>query len=235
MTPTKTQTPKTAKKPRAVKKAAVKKAAGLGTHIAPLKTTRLRESVIERNTNETQIRAHFTLEGMGRYQVSTGVRFFDHMLELFTRHGGFDLDLQARGDLDIDQHHTVEDVGIVLGECVREALGDKRGINRAGYFIMPLDEALAVAAVDLSGRPYLGFNAKFRQRLVGDMQTELVEDFFGGFANHARANIHIRLLNARSTHHAVEAIFKTFARALKMAASKDTRLAGEMPSTKGLL
>lgn len=213
--------------------------ARIGTHIAslksPLKAKLLREAMIERNTTETQIRAHLTIEGMGRYNVSTGIRFFDHMLELFTRHGGFDLDLQAKGDLDIDQHHTVEDVGIVLGECVREALGEKRGINRAGYFIMPLDEALAVAAVDLSGRPYLGFNAKFRQRLVGDMQTELVEDFFGGFVNHARANVHLRLLAARSTHHAVEALFKTFARALKMAASKDTRLASEMPSTKGLL
>jgi imidazoleglycerol-phosphate dehydratase len=200
MSPTKTPAKGAARK-SASKKAA--NATSIGTHIAPLKATRLREAVIERNTTETQIRAHFTVEGMGRYNVSTGIRFFDHMLELFTRHGGFDLDLQARGDLDIDQHHTVEDVGIVLGECVREALGDKRGINRAGYFIMPLDEALAVAAVDLSGRPYLGFNAKFRQRLVGDMQTELVEDFFGGFVNHARANVHLRLLAARSTHHAV--------------------------------
>jgi imidazoleglycerol-phosphate dehydratase len=207
----------------------------VGTRIVPVKTTRLREAIVERNTTETQIRAHLTIEGMGRYNVSTGIRFFDHMLELLTRHGGFDLDLQAHGDLDIDQHHTMEDVGIVLGECVREALGDKRGINRAGYFVMPLDEALAVAAVDLSGRPYLGFNARFRQRVVGDMQTELVEDFFGGFANHARANVHLRLLGARSTHHAVEAIFKTFARALKMAASRDTRLGNEMPSTKGLL
>jgi imidazoleglycerol-phosphate dehydratase len=231
MSPKKTAAKRTTKKPVT--------SSAIGTHIAPLKTPlktkTLREAVIERNTTETQIRAHLTIEGMGRYNVSTGVRFFDHMLELLTRHGGFDLDLQARGDLDIDQHHTVEDVGIVLGECVREALGDKRGINRAGYFIMPLDEALAVAAVDLSGRPYLGFNAKFRQRVVGDMQTELVEDFFGGFVNHARANVHLRLLGARSTHHAVEAIFKTFARALKMAASRDTRLASEMPSTKGLL
>ncbi|MSO19794.1 MAG: imidazoleglycerol-phosphate dehydratase HisB [Acidobacteria bacterium] len=218
-----------------VKKPVKTKSAAIGSRVIKQRSGKLRDAMIERNTTETQIRAHLTIEGKGRYQISTGIRFFDHMLELFARHGGFDLDLQATGDLDIDQHHTVEDVGIVLGECVREALGDKRGINRAGYFIMPLDEALAVAAVDLSGRPYLGFNAKFRQRIVGDLQTELVEDFFGGFANQARANVHLKLLGARSTHHAVEAIFKTFARALKMAASMDARLKSEMPSTKGLL
>jgi imidazoleglycerol-phosphate dehydratase len=175
------------------------------------------------------------LDGKGRYKVRTGVRFLDHMLELVTKHGGFDLELEAAGDLDVDQHHTVEDVGIVLGECVKQALGDKRGINRAGYFIMPLDETLAVAAVDLSGRPYLVCNAKFRQPKVGDLQTELVEDFFHGFATHAGANVHLKLLYGRSTHHAVEALFKTFARALKMAVSRDARMKREMPSTKGLL
>ena len=194
-----------------------------------------RTAQMERITTETQIRARLVLDGKGRYDVSTGIRFFDHMLELFAKHGGFDLELHATGDLDIDQHHTVEDVGIVLGDCILEALGDKRGINRAGYFIMPLDEALAVAAIDLSGRPYLGMEAKFRQRLVGDLQTELVEDFFGGFANHARANVHVKLLGSRSTHHAVEAMFKTFARALKMAVARDARMKREMPSTKGLL
>ena len=194
-----------------------------------------RAAAFNRQTTETRIQGRLTLEGKGRYDVHTGIRFFDHMLELFTRHGGFDLTLKADGDLDVDQHHTVEDVGIVLGECLRKALGDKRGINRAGYFIMPLDEALAVAAVDLSGRPFLGYHAKFRQRVVGDLQTELVEDFFGGFANHSLANVHLRLLGARSTHHAVEAMFKTFARALKMAVSIDARLRAEMPSTKGLL
>lgn len=196
---------------------------------------RLRRAVIERNTAETQIRARLTLEGKGRYKVRTGVRFLDHMLELFAKHGGFDLELEARGDLDVDQHHTIEDVGIVLGECFRQALGDKRGINRAGYFIMPLDETLAVAAVDLSGRPYLVCSARFRAHKVGDLQTELVEDFFQGFATHARANVHLKLLYGRSTHHAVEAIFKTFARALKMAVSCDARMKQEMPSTKGLL
>jgi imidazoleglycerol-phosphate dehydratase len=199
------------------------------------KAKRARRAVIERNTAETQIRARMALDGKGRYKVRTGVRFLDHMLELVTKHGGFDLELEAAGDLDVDQHHTVEDVGIVLGECVKQALGDKRGINRAGYFIMPLDETLAVAAVDLSGRPYLVCNAKFRQPKVGDLQTELVEDFFHGFATHAGANVHLKLLYGRSTHHAVEALFKTFARALKMAVSRDARMKREMPSTKGLL
>ena len=196
---------------------------------------RLRAARVERNTTETQIQARLTLEGKGRYNVQTGVRFLDHMLELFTKHGGFDLELRAKGDLDVDQHHTVEDVGIVLGECFREALGDKRGINRAGYFLMPLDETLAVAAVDLSGRPYLVCDARFRRRLVGDLQTELVEDFFQGFAVHAKANVHLKLLYGRSTHHAVEALFKSFARAMKMAVSMDARMKKEMPSTKGLL
>lgn len=196
---------------------------------------RLRAARVERNTTETQIEARLTLEGRGRYNIQTGIRFLDHMLELFTKHGGFDLELRAKGDLDVDQHHTVEDVGIVLGECFREALGDKRGINRAGYFIMPLDETLAVAAVDLSGRPYLVCDARFRRRLVGDLQTELVEDFFQGFAVHAKANVHLKLLYGRSTHHAVEALFKSFARAMKMAVSMDARMKKEMPSTKGLL
>jgi imidazoleglycerol-phosphate dehydratase len=199
------------------------------------KKPRLRTASIERNTKETQIRARLTLEGKGRYKIDTGIRFMDHMLELFAKHGGFDLELRARGDLDVDQHHTVEDVGIVLGQCFRQALGDCRGINRAGYFLMPLDEALAVAAVDLSGRPYLVWDARFPQALVGDLQTELVEDFFQGFATHAGANVHLKLLYGRSTHHGVEAIFKTFARAMKMAVSLDARLKKELPSTKGLL
>ena len=220
---------------------AIKKSSRFLKRAAPNKISRRaspkapRTAQIERITTETQIRARLALDGKGRYEVSTGIRFFDHMLELLAKHGGFDLELHATGDLDIDQHHTVEDVGIVLGDCVLEALGDKRGINRAGYFIMPLDEALAVAAVDLSGRPYLACEARFRQRLVGDLQTELVEDFFGGFANHAKANVHVKLLGSRSTHHAVEAMFKTFARALKMAVARDARMKREMPSTKGLL
>jgi imidazoleglycerol-phosphate dehydratase len=194
-----------------------------------------RSAKVHRRTTETDIRARLNLDGRGRYAVSTGIRFLDHMLELFTRHGGFDLDLRARGDLDVDQHHTVEDAGIVLGETVRQALGDKRGINRAGYFVMPMDETLAVAALDLSGRPYLVLNAAIKAHRVGDLQTELVEDFFQGFASSARANVHLRVLYGRSSHHAVEAMFKAFARALRYACSRDASMKRQLPSTKGLL
>jgi len=195
----------------------------------------VRTATIERNTKETQIRARLRLEGKGRYIVSTGIRFFDHMLELFTKHGGFDLDLDARGDLDVDQHHTVEDVGIVLGQCFSKALGDRKGINRAGYFVMPMDETLAVVAVDLGGRPALVYRDLVRVRLVGDLQTELVHDFFDGFVHHAGANLHARVLYGRSNHHKIEAIFKCFARAMRYACSKDARLKKQLPSTKGLL
>jgi imidazoleglycerol-phosphate dehydratase len=194
-----------------------------------------RSARVDRRTTETDIRARLSLDGRGRYAVSTGIRFLDHMLELFTRHGGFDLDLRARGDLDVDQHHTVEDTGLVLGEAVRQALGDKRGINRAGYFVMPMDETLAVAAIDLSGRPYLVLRAPIKSERVGDLQTELLEDFFQGFASGARANVHLRVVYGRSSHHAVEAIFKTFARALRYACSRDASLKRQLPSTKGLL
>ncbi len=194
-----------------------------------------RRATLHRKTTETDIRAKLCLDGRGRYKVSTGIRFLDHMLELFARHGGFDLELTARGDLDVDQHHTVEDPGIVLGEVVRRALGDKRGINRAGYFIMPMDETLAVAALDLSGRAFLVLNAPIKASRVGDFQTELLEDFFRGFATSARANVHLKLVYGRSSHHGVEALFKTFARALRFACSRDARLKQQLPSTKGLL
>src|SRR5687767_11897608 len=194
-----------------------------------------RTTTFNRETTETQIKGALTIDGTGRYNVTTGIRFFDHMLELFTRHGGFDLTLQASGDLDVDQHHTVEDVGIVLGEAVREALGDRKGINRAGYFVMPMDETLAVVAIDLSGRPHSVVDLKVRVRMVGDLQTELVHDFFDGFAMGARANVHARVLYGRSSHHHVEAIFKAFARALRVACARDERLAKMLPSTKGLL
>jgi imidazoleglycerol-phosphate dehydratase len=190
---------------------------------------------VERITAETQIRARLNLDGRGRYKISTGVRFLDHMLELFTKHGGFDLELQATGDLDVDQHHTVEDVGIVLGQCFDHALGDRRGINRAGYFLMTMDETLGVAAVDLGGRPYLVLETKVRNRLVGDLQVELLEDCFQGFAVQARANVHLKALYGRSSHHKIEAIFKAWARAMRTACSRDRRLAGELPSTKALL
>ncbi len=195
----------------------------------------MRIANIDRNTKETRIRGRLRIDGRGRYQISTGVRFLDHMLELFAKHGGFDLDLKADGDLDVDQHHTVEDVGIVLGDLFSEALGDRRGINRAGYFLMPMDETLAAAAVDLGGRPFLVYKDRVKVRLVGDLQAELLEDFFHGFTTHAGANLHVKVLDGRSSHHKVEAVFKCFARALRFACSKDKRLRGDLPSTKGLL
>jgi Imidazoleglycerol-phosphate dehydratase len=195
----------------------------------------MRIAKLQRDTKETRIGGTLKIEGRGRYDVTTGIRFFDHMLELFTKHGGFDLQLKAEGDLDVDQHHTVEDVGIVLGQLFSKALGDRRGINRAGYFVLPMDETLAVVALDLGGRPALVYKDLVRVRLVGDLQTELVEDFFGGFVNHAGANLHARVLYGRSNHHKIEAIFKCFARALKFACSTDRRLRGQLPSTKGLL
>jgi imidazoleglycerol-phosphate dehydratase len=195
----------------------------------------MRKASIQRDTKETQIRGSLTIEGGGAYDISTGIRFFDHMLELFTKHGGFDLKLVAKGDLDVDQHHTVEDVGIVLGQLFAKALGDRRGINRAGYFVLPMDETLAVVAVDLGGRPALVYKDLVKTRLVGDLQTELVEDFFGGFVNHAGANLHVKVLYGRSNHHKIDAIFKCFARAMRYASSKDARLKKQLPSTKGLL
>ena len=195
----------------------------------------MRRAVIDRRTTETQIALSLALEGRGTYEVRTGIRFLDHMLELFARHGGFDLKIKATGDLDVDQHHTVEDLGIALGEAVSKALGDRKGINRAGYFVMPMDETLAVAAIDLGGRPHTVVDLKVNVRLVGDLQTELVHDFFEGFAIGARANVHVKVLYGRSTHHHVEAVFKAFARALRVACSKDKRLARMLPSTKGLL
>jgi len=195
----------------------------------------LRTASIERNTKETQIRGELNIDGSGTYEISTGIRFFDHMLELFSKHGAFDLKLQAKGDLDVDQHHTVEDAGIVLGQLFSQALGDRRGINRAGYFIQTMDESLALVALDLGGRPALVYKDLVRVRLVGDLQTELVEDFFGGFVNHAGANLHAKVMYGRSSHHKIEAIFKCFARALRYACSTDDRLKDQLPSTKGLL
>ena len=195
----------------------------------------MRRAIVARDTRETSIRLKLGIEGRGRYTVSTGIRFFDHMLELFTRHGGFDLTLKATGDLDVDQHHTVEDVGIVLGETVLKALGDRKGINRAGYFVMPMDETLAVVAIDLSGRPHAVVDLNVRVPMVGDLQTELVHDFFDGFASGARANVHAKVLYGRSSHHHIEAVFKAFARALRVACARDARLARMLPSTKGLL
>jgi imidazoleglycerol-phosphate dehydratase len=195
----------------------------------------MRRALIDRRTTETQIALGITLDGKGQYKVRTGIRFLDHMLELVARHGAFDLRIDARGDLDVDQHHTVEDLGIALGEAVSKALGDRKGINRAGYFVMPMDETLAVAAIDLGGRPHAVVDLQVKVARVGDLQTELVQDFFEGFAIGARGNVHVKVLYGRSSHHKIEAVFKAFARALRVACAKDKRLAKMLPSTKGLL
>jgi imidazoleglycerol-phosphate dehydratase len=195
----------------------------------------VRRAAIKRVTKETSIDLRLAVDGKGQYDVSTGIRFLDHMLELLARHGGFDLKVRATGDLDVDQHHTVEDLGIALGEAVSAALGNRKGINRAGYFLMPMDETLAVAAIDLSGRIHAVVDLRVKVRMVGDLQTELVQDFFEGFAQGARANVHVKVLYGRSSHHHIEAVFKAFARALRVACARDRRLARMLPSTKGLL
>jgi imidazoleglycerol-phosphate dehydratase len=194
-----------------------------------------REAAIIRNTTETRVRCRLRVDGSGKYEITTGIRFFDHMLELFTRHGGFDLSLACDGDLDVDQHHTVEDVGLALGEAVDRALASRRGILRAGYFLMPMDETLALAAVDLSGRAHVIVDTKVRQQRVGDLQTELVHDFFEAFARASRSNVHVKVLYGRSSHHKIEAMFKAFSRALRFACATDVRLRKMLPSTKGLL
>lgn len=194
-----------------------------------------RTAQIARNTKETRISVELSLDGKGRYEVRTGIRFLDHMLESFARHGAFDLSLRAEGDLDVDQHHTVEDCGIALGQAFAAALGDKVGILRAGYFLMPMDEALAAAAVDLSGRPALVYEARTRFRLVGDLQAELLHDFFDGFAAHCGANVHLKVLYGRSSHHRIEALFKCWAKAMRFACARDEQLKDQLPSTKGVL
>lgn len=209
--------------------------AGGAKEALPGELNMARAATIHRKTNETDIRLKLNLDGRGKASIATGIRFFDHMLDLVARHGAFDLDVNARGDLDVDQHHTVEDVGITLGEAVQKALGSKHGILRAGYFLMPMDETLAAAAVDLSGRPCCIVKAKIAAHHVGDFQVELMEDFFQGFAQAAKANVHLRVLYGRSSHHQVEAVFKAFARALRFAVAKDKRLRKVLPSTKGLL
>jgi imidazoleglycerol-phosphate dehydratase len=195
----------------------------------------MREATVERKTKETQITAQLTINGTGAYEIATGIRFLDHMLELFAKHGGFDLSLKATGDLDVDQHHMVEDVGIVLGQLFDKALGDRVGVNRAGYFVLPMDETLAVAAVDLGGRFALVYADRVNVRKLGDLQAELVHDFFHGFAQNAKANVHLKIMHGRSNHHKVEALFKCFARAMRYACSTDERLKEQLPSTKGLL
>jgi imidazoleglycerol-phosphate dehydratase len=195
----------------------------------------MRKARINRITKETQIQASLNIDGRGKYKVSTGIRFFDHMLELFAHHGGFDLQLKANGDLDVDQHHTVEDVGIVLGQLFDKALGSKRGILRTGYFVMPMDETMGMAAVDFCGRTSAVIDTKVRERMVGDLQADLVHDFLEGFARGARANVHARVLYGRSSHHKIESLFKAFARAIRAACWRDQRMKRLLPSTKGVL
>ena len=195
----------------------------------------MRRATIDRRTRETQIAVNLDLDGKGKYDVKTGIRFLDHMLELIARHGVLNLKVCATGDLDVDQHHTVEDVGIALGEAVSKALRSRRGINRAGYYVMPMDETLGVAAIDLSGRVHAVVDLRLRVRKVGDLQAELVQDFFEGFAQGAHANVHLKVLYGRSSHHQIEAVFKAFARALRVACSRDQQLGRSLPSTKGLL
>src|SRR3989338_4373851 len=194
-----------------------------------------RNAEIHRKTKETDILIEFNIDGKGSSQIDTGIKFLDHMLELFEKHGLFDMEIKCKGDLHVDQHHTVEDVGIALGDAFREALGDMKGINRAGYFIFPMDESLAVSAVDISGRPYLSFDVKFSRERIGDLDSELVEDFFQGFVNHLKASLHVKEMNGRTDHHKIEGVFKSVAKAMKTASSLDKRALDELPSTKGLI
>ena len=193
-----------------------------------------RQAKIERTTRETQIRLELNLDGTGTGKWQTGVGFFDHMLELFTRHGAFDLSVEAKGDLHVDQHHTVEDVGICLGQAFKQALGDKAGIRRYGHFTLPMEETLATTAVDFSGRYFLVFQAAFSSPKIGDFDSELVEDFWQSFAANALCNLHVLVHYSRNSHHVAEAIFKSAARSLRMAVETDPRMPG-VPSTKGTL
>lgn len=195
----------------------------------------MRNAKISRKTKETEIEINLNIDGKGKYNIKTPIGFFTHMLESFAKHGLFDIKLDVKGDLEIGQHHTIEDTGIALGKVFKEALGDKKGINRAGYFIFPMDEALAIAALDIAGRPYLKFNAKFRRRFCGELDTDLLEDFFYGFSVGLGANLALQVNYGRSDHHKIEALFKAFGKAMKTACSKDTRAAKELPSTKGLI
>jgi imidazoleglycerol-phosphate dehydratase len=203
-------------------------------HHATGSTIMSRTATIERSTKETRIRLHLDVDGRGRADVETGVGFLDHMLTLFAHHGRFDLEVRAAGDLHVDPHHTVEDVGIALGQAIAEALGDKAGIVRYGHFFLPMDEALVMCALDLGGRPFLVLEATLTNPRLGEMDTELVQDFWQAVADNARMNLHIRQLSGRNTHHIVEAAFKAVARALDAATQRDDRVEG-VPSTKGTI
>ena len=194
-----------------------------------------RSAEVTRNTAETRIRVALNLDGSGQAQLSTGIGFFDHMLDQIARHGLIDLDIQAQGDLHIDGHHTVEDVGITLGQAFAQALGDKKGIRRYGHAYVPLDEALSRVVIDLSGRPGLEMDVPFKSGMIGGFDTQLAHEFFQGFVNHACATLHIDNLKGENAHHQCETVFKAFARALRMAVERDPRAAGTIPSTKGSL
>jgi len=191
--------------------------------------------ITKRKTKETEVVVKLDIEGTGKSKIDTKINFLNHMLELFAKHGTFDLEIKAKGDLAVDQHHSVEDVGIELGEAFDKILGDRKGINRAGFFAMPMDEALAIFAVDIGGRAYLKFDIKFKENKIGDLDSELIYDFFEAFSNNLKCNIQVRSFDARTDHHKVEAVFKAFGRALKMAVSKDEKLKDSIPSTKGLI
>ena len=193
-----------------------------------------RTAKIRRETNETQIELEVNLDGTGKYEINCKVGFLKHMLELFSKNSMIDLKLNAKGDFDIDEHHIVEDIGICLGKAVKEALGNKKRINRYGFFILPMDETLALSAVDLSGRSFFVFDAEFKKEFAGEMATELVYDFFDAFSRNAECNLQLKILNGRNDHHKIEALFKAFGRALRMAVEYDERQEG-IPSTKGML
>jgi len=195
----------------------------------------LRKTSFKRKTKETNIEIELDIDGKGKADISTPIPFLDHLLDNFAKHGLFDLKIKAKGDIEIDQHHTVEDIGICLGEAFKKALGDKKGINRAGYFVFPLDEALSVVSLDISGRAFLNFDCKFKNPKIGDLESDLIKEFFWGFVRHLEATLHIRVLSGENDHHKAESIFKAFGKAMKIACSKEKRILGELPSTKGLL
>jgi len=194
-----------------------------------------RTATLERNTNETKIEIELNIDGEGNYDIDTGIGFFDHMLEGLCKHGLFDLNVKARGDLHVDQHHLVEDVGIALGQAFGKALGDKKGIERSGYFVYPMDEALAVVAVDLGGRAYLQYDCQFTRRFCGELDLDLIPDFFAGLAQNIPANLAVRMPYGRSDHHKLEACFKALAKALRGACAHLPRALDKIPSTKGSL
>lgn len=195
----------------------------------------MRKAKIARETKETNISVELNIDGKGKAEADTGIGFFGHMIETFAKTGLFDIKLTAIGDMKVDQHHTIEDAGIALGQAFAQGLGKKKGINRAGFFVYPMDEALAIVAVDLGGRPFLQYDAKFKRRFCGDFDTDLLEDFLQGFATNLKANIVVRMPFGRSDHHKIESVFKALGKAMKMACSKDRRMRNDIPSTKGTL